>query len=127
MTNRPFKRAARVASEVYHVIANVLYNELSDPRLRGLQITGATMTDDLQIVKLYYYLGGDEKVRASCLKGLKKANGYLRKALSDKLNLRVTPEIRYYFDENIEKAERLDKLLDNLKDSGEMGVSEETD
>lgn len=114
MTTSSYKRASRVAGEVYMIIAEVCRKELSDPRLERVQLTGADMTDDLQIVKVFYYVDGDEKEKARVLKGLESAKGYLRRAISERLKLRKTPEIRYYFDEAIEQGEKIDKLFDNI-------------
>lgn len=112
---KPFKRADRISSEIYHVIAETLYNELSDPRLAGVQITKASMTDDLQIMRVYYYLDGSADQRKRCLKGLNNVKGYLRRVISERLDLRLVPEINFFFDEGIEKAEKLDKLLNQIK------------
>lgn len=111
----PYKRSSRVASEVYHVLAEVCHNELSDPRLKGIQLTKAEMTDDLQIVKIYYYFEGTEQQRERSLKGLESAKGYIKRAISERLKLRIIPDIRYYFDDGIEKAEKLDRVLEDLR------------
>lgn len=118
----PYKRSARVAEELFHVIAEVCRNELSDPRLKYVQLTGAEMTDDLQLLKVFYYIEGSEQARKKTLEGLESAKGYMKRAVSTRLKLRVIPEIRFYFDEGIEEAEKIDKILDDLKANGELGT-----
>jgi ribosome-binding factor A len=112
----PYKRSTRVASEVYAVIAEVCRNELSDPRLRDVQLTGAEMTDDLQIVKVHYYVEGSEDQKKKALKGLESACGYIKRAISQRIQLRIVPDIRFYFDEGVEEGEKLDKILDDLNE-----------
>ena len=126
MSVRPYKRAVRVASELFHVISETLRCELTDPRLDGVQLTGSKLTDDLQIMKIYYYIDGSDEKRKKCLDGLHSAKGYLKRAISEQLSLRLIPEIQYHFDETIERAEKLDKLIDGLNikedpDSDQMG------
>lgn len=121
MQHLPYKRSARVATDAYQIIAEAVYQELNDPRLKNIQLTGSEMTDDLQILKIYYYIEGSEEARKKSLKGLMSAKGYLRKAISNKLGLRVVPDIRYYFDEGIEKAEKLDKIFEDLNNGDQAG------
>lgn len=115
MSALPYMRSARVSSEVYEILASVIHNELSDPRLKGIQLTSSEMTKDLKILKVYYYVEGGEAERRHARQGLNSAIGYLKRSLSEHLRLRVIPEIKFYFDDSIERAERLDTILDNLK------------
>lgn len=115
MAHSPYKRATRVAEEIYRVIAEVCYGELSDSRLSGIQLTDTDLTDDLRILKVYYYIDGSDEEKREALKGLESAKGYIKRAIATKLDLRLVPDILYYFDETIERAEKLDKILDGLK------------
>lgn len=125
MSEIPFKRAARVGSEVYHIIADVCQNQLADPRVRGIQLTGSEMTDDLQIIKIYYYIDGDKTRIKKCDKGLESAKGFMKRAIAKNLALRLIPEIFFYYDEGIQNAEKMDLLLRELKEKGTTGQEEE--
>ena len=118
MQNLPYRRADRVSGAVFEVVAEVCLYELSDPRLDGVQITAARMTDDLQITNVYYYISGDEDAKKGCLKGLMSAKGYIKRAIAKRLDLRIVPDIRYFFDAGIENSERMESLLKDL-DIGE--------
>lgn len=117
----PYKRAARVGGQVFEVVANVCHNELSDPRLKGVQITGVDMADNLKIASVFFYVEGGEEKRKKCTEGLASAKGYIKRSISQRLELRFIPEIRFCFDEAMENAERMDELLDELNRNGEMG------
>lgn len=110
-----------MAEEAFQVISEAYRNELSDPRLKGVQLTAAEMTADLQVLKIYYYVDGPDGDKKRAHTGLQSAKGYLKKVIADNLVLRFIPDIRFYFDEGIEKAERLDRILDSLKQGGGMG------
>lgn len=119
MPINPYKRSSRVASEVFHIVSEVCRNKLSDPRVRGVQLTGAEMTDDLQILKVYYYVDGPERDKKRALHGLESAKGYLKRAIAHSLDLRVIPDIRYYFDDGIERGEKMDRILEGLNKGDE--------
>ena len=107
----PYNREKRIASEVFELLSRVIHNELSDPRLSGIQLTDGEMTKDLKIFKLYYYVEGDEKRKEEARHGLESAVGYMKFCISRRLSLRFVPEIRCYFDKTIESAERIDGIL----------------
>ncbi len=121
MRKLPFKRSARIAGEIYQLIAEVCRNRLSDPRVQGIQITDVQMTDDLQIVKVYYYVDGISGIRKRAREGLEKASGVFKRVMAEQLDLRLVPELRFYFDETIEQGEKMDKILNDLRQNGQMG------
>jgi len=121
MRYMPYKRSSRLSGEIYQILAEACYSKLSDPRLKGIQLTKIDMTDDLQLVKVFYYLEGSEDDKKRCLKGLRSAKGFLKKCISGKLGLRVTPDIKFFYDEGLESAEKMDKILRDLKENGQMG------
>jgi len=124
MRHAGFKRSTRVANEIYHVLAEVCHYKLSDPRVKDVQLTHIELTDDLQLVKAYYYVEGSENDRKKCLKGLESARGFFKKNISDRLDLRVVPDIRFYFDEGMENVQKMDNLLKGLNGNGQTGEEE---
>lgn len=114
----PYKRSSRVAGEIYQVLIEACRNQLSDPRLQGVEMTVVEMTDDLQLVKLYYYIEGDAEKRKKALKGLHSAKGFFKKVISQNLNLRLVPDIKFFFDETFENADKIEKLLSSIKQGG---------
>lgn len=115
MKFQPYKRSERVSQEIYQIVLDVCRNELSDPRLKGVQLTSAVLTDDLQTLKVYYYIEGSSDGQKRVEKGLASAKGYFKRAIAERADLRLVPDILFFFDDGIEKAERLDTLLGNLK------------
>ena len=60
---------------------------------------------------------GDEKAQQDTLKGLKSAEGYIRRELARTLNMRNTPEIRFVLDQSIEYGVNMSKkIADVTKD-----------
>jgi ribosome-binding factor A len=69
---------------------------------------------DLKTCKAFISVLGDEEAKASTIKGLKNAEGYVRRELARTLNLRNTPEIRFILDESIEYGVKMSKMIDDV-------------
>ena len=106
-------------------IAVLLLQKSKDPRLRRVNVTTAKMTADLKrAVILYSLLGGNEE-KAAVQKALDRAAGFVRTAVGETLGLKYTPEIRFEFDRNLEYAQHMTELLNNL--SRDLGGAEDRD
>jgi len=107
-------RKDRLADEIRDILAlNLAAGQMSDPRLQSVAVTAVKLSGDLQVASVYFRDFKTEDWQAS-LAGLKSASGYLRKKLADALTVRRVPELRFYFDESIERAERVEKILAKL-------------
>ena len=81
---------------------------------------------DLKTCKAYISVLGDKEAKEATIKGLKNAEGYVRRQLAGNLNLRNTPEIRFILDESIEYGVAMSKLIDDVtKKDGSAGSEEE--
>jgi ribosome-binding factor A len=111
------KRAVRVAEQVREEIALALARDLSDPRLVHAIVTRVEMPDDLSLAKVMVRLGtgGDDRVaRDRVLAAFRAASGLLRKRLGKSLGLRRTPELRFIYDEGLDAADAVEKLLQEI-------------
>ena len=111
---RDYSRTDRVKSEIQRILATLLQREVKDPRLQGVTITECNVSKDLSVCKVYFdVLGADrEDPRVQeALAGFEKAKGFLRSSLGKQLRLRITPELRFYYDEVPEKASEIEALI----------------
>ena len=77
-----------------------------------MTITRVTVTGDLQQARVYFtVLSAEAGDVARTLAGLASASAFLRRHLAHELDLRVTPELRFCFDEDLAEARRVDALL----------------
>ncbi|MBN1283524.1 MAG: 30S ribosome-binding factor RbfA [Proteobacteria bacterium] len=112
-----FDRAERVADAIRKLVSEALIMEVSDPRVRGAQITRVRMTRDLRIARVYYHLSpSTEQRRATMARGFKSVAGFIRKRIGDEMSLKFTPEVEFYYDESVDLGERIDRLM-----AGERG------
>ena len=115
------ERPTRVAAQIKQEAARFVSRELADPRLEGLVVSGVWLSNDLRVAKLFFRLatiatGAEhEAQKQAAQKGLERASGRLRKAITSRLGLRVAPEFRFEYDEGQEKRDRIDQLLDEVQ------------
>lgn len=79
-------------------------------------ITDVEVSADLQVVKVYVSVFGDERGKDVAIAGLKSKAKYVRSVLGKRMKLRLTPEIRFIEDESFERGSRVIAILDRIKD-----------
>lgn len=90
--------------------------ELRDPRVRDVIVSDVRVTADLQIARVYVRLLNDQPSRhQSVVDVLNHAAGFLRRQLGRRLELRRAPELEFFWDETIDRALRMEELLDELR------------
>ncbi|KAK1419384.1 hypothetical protein QVD17_28551 [Tagetes erecta] len=78
-------------------------------------ISDVEVSSDLQVVKVYVSVFGDERGKEVALSGLKSKAKYVRGQLGKRMKLRLTPEIRFIEDESLERGSRVIAILDKIK------------
>lgn len=107
-------RGARIASKVQTLVAEILRDDFSDDDLlAGISLVGAVAHGGLQFVRLFYY-SRNENINA-VQKRLDEVTKTIRFELAARMNQKYVPDIRFEYDNTLETAERIDKLLDNLE------------
>ena len=114
-------RSERVQEALRQEISRIVQNELKDPRLGFLTITGVELTKDLRYAKVYFSVLGEKKNKLLALKGLNSAKGYIKNLVSDRVKLRFTPELDFRIDESLEHTREIYDILDKLKKEREDG------
>ena len=92
--------------------SRILIEELRDPRLGFITVTDVELSKDLSHAKVFISVLGEESVQAESIKVLEKAVGFFRTRISQTLNLRRTPELRFLLDTTEEQGARIDRILD---------------
>ena len=109
------ERINRINEEVKKVLSEIISNDIKDPRLPMLtSITSVETARDLKYADVYFSVLGGEKERADALAALKSASGFIRRELSRKVKLRVTPELRFVSDRSIENGVYMSSLINKI-------------
>ncbi len=110
-------RPERVGQEIQAAIGRILARgELRDPRIGFITITGVKVSPDLRVARVFYSMIGSEKERQETQKGLDAAKGYVRREVTSAVNLRVSPEIFFTFDESVGEGDKIDRLLREVRE-----------
>jgi ribosome-binding factor A len=112
------RRIERLGREISKGVAEILQQEISDPRLGFVSVVGSKVSPDLKHARVFVSVMGDDKKKKLTMKGLKHAAGYIRRGLADRLCIRECPEIVFSLDDSIDKAFRISKLLDEVSSGG---------
>lgn len=118
-------RIDRISSEMQRVISDVIREEIKDPRVPLMtSVLRVKATKDLKYAKVYISILGDEATKKGAILALKNSAGFIRHAVAERMNLRITPELTFLLDESIERGAYISSLIDEtLKaDNGEKNV-----
>ena len=110
----------RINGEVLKELSNIIRGEIKDPRINPMtSVVSVEVAPDLKTCKAYISVLGGEESQKDTIKGLKSAEGYIRRQLARNLNLRNTPEITFILDQSIEYGVNMSHLIDEVtkKDS----------
>ena len=111
------QRQLRVGEELRHLISNVLLRETFYDQIienNNITITEVNVSPDLKNAKVYIMpLGGENKFEV--LDSLKKANGRIKKLISNNINLRQIPKLQFRIDETFEYAKNIENILQKIK------------
>lgn len=103
----------RISEEVRHALDKII-REMNDPRITGTySVTRADVTRDLRYAKVYISVLETEKAD-EMIKALKKAAGFIRHELGSRVQLRYTPELLFYRDDNIAYGVHISEILKNV-------------
>ncbi len=110
------RRQARVNDLLREVLAEILQRDLKDPRLdlTLLSVTEVQVSPDLRSARVHVSVLGTDQQRRDAITALTRADGYIRRLLRSRLDLRTVPQLRFTSDDRIEQGRRLQDLLDDL-------------
>ena len=95
------RRAARLADMIVHELARITVEDIQDPRLQLITISGVRLNRDMSVAEvLYTHIHGQSE---DITQALSKAKGFLRSSLGQKLRLRFVPELRFVWDTFLEE------------------------
>lgn len=110
---RQSQRAQRVGDELQRELAQLLRDELKDPRVGRVTITGVEVSADLSHAKVFFTHLAGRAAAPEAEQALQHAAGFLRSALSHRLSLYSVPQLHFAYDDSIESGIELSQLIDD--------------
>ncbi len=107
------KKIKRLESDILRYLSDIIRNETNDELLKTLTITSVDLSTDLSYCKVYYtsLSNLDKKVLD---KEVNEASSFLRGKLSDVLDIRHTPILKFIYDESLDYEKRIEEIIDSL-------------
>lgn len=112
-------RQEKVAEAIRQEVSLIIHDELKDPRLGFVTVTKVEMSHDMSYAKIFFSVLGGEDEYEKTTEALESALGYIRKLVSERINLRFAPELSFREDRSGEYSVHIQKLLDEVKTEDE--------
>jgi len=107
-------RSQKVGDQIQRELSEIIHRELRDPRVGMITITGVDVSPDFSHAKVFFTTLSNDHIEEAKL-GLRRAAGFLRSQLARRVKLYTTPELRFEYDESVERGDRLSRLIDSTK------------
>lgn len=130
--SKDFSRTQRVSQQLQKELAMILQREVRDSRLGMVTISEVQVSRDLAYAKVFVtFLCVGEQTPESCLNALKEHEAHIRMMLGKRIRLRLTPEIRFTYDDTLVEGMRMSNLVsdavnEDKRKKGELDQDEET-
>ncbi|HEX6319195.1 MAG TPA: 30S ribosome-binding factor RbfA [Burkholderiales bacterium] len=108
-------RPQKLGDLIQRELSALVQRELRDPRVGMITLTGVDVSPDLSHAKVFFTTLRKEDLDEA-RQGLKRAAGFLRSQLAKRIKLYTTPELRFEYDESVERGDRLSRLIDSTKE-----------
>lgn len=112
-------RLKRIGDRIQQELSEMLIKEVSDPRLDGIFITDVNVDREFTYANIYVSAVEGKSRSDEILAGLHHATPYLRRMLAGKVELRVFPKLRFFWDPTPERADHIERLLSSIRNEGE--------
>ena len=113
-------RTDRLGAEIQKEISTLLHNGLKNPNVGLASISRVDVSSDLSYATVRVSVLGSKQEQMKSLNALQQSAGFIRSHLAKLIKLRKFPELHFVFDENLQHAARIDEILHNLKEKGEL-------
>jgi ribosome-binding factor A len=108
------RRVLKAAEAIREVVSMAILTDLRDPRIEGVTVTYVEVSPDMRQAKVHVSIMGSDAQQRLCLKGLQNSAGYLQSKISDRIDTRYTPRLRFELDEGVKKSLAISQMLHEL-------------
>ncbi len=122
------RRASRVSSLIKREVSQLLISGIKDDRVGGgmVSVTDVEVAGDLQHVKIFVSVYGDDEARQEAMEGLQSATSFVRREIGKRVRLRRTPTVLFLEDKGIERGSGVLSLINKLAiDREKKGIDAE--
>ena len=103
----------RVNGVMREVISTTIGGELQDPRIGFVTVTAVETSPDLRTAQVHVSVLGTDEEKDATMEALRAAHGVIQKAIATELRMKRTPSLTFVYDDSIERADRLTRMMDS--------------
>jgi ribosome-binding factor A len=118
----PNARMRRVNRAVKEVVSAHILEDLKDPRINFVTVTGVETSADLRSARVFVSVLGQEAERDDALAGLESASGFLQKLVGKELHMKRTPTLTFLHDDSIDTGMRINEILSEVAPAEDEGA-----
>jgi ribosome-binding factor A len=112
-------RLGRINEELMKEISHVINFELKNPDITGMiSVTRVNITPDLRYAKVYISILNTKNLKQT-LNGLKESSGFIRSRVANTVNLRITPQLVFEYDDSDVQGAKIDAILKQIHEQDE--------
>ena len=120
----PPLRMKRINDRMKEVLSIVLLTKIEDPRLMNVSVTEVRVDRELDYANIYVSSLDNDYSSEEIIEALNRASGYLKYEISEEIDLRIMPKLRFFWDPTPQKADRIDALLAQIRAENESREAE---
>ena len=114
-SKKPYKRSERMSDEIRSILGNIFIANIQIQDAGLLTVSKVEVTSDLRLAKVFISLLNSKKPSNEVIDYLKHRRKVIRYHLGNKLNAKFVPDLRFYYDDSLKKAEKIDTLLNKIR------------
>lgn len=118
-------RQEKLGEQIAVEVSDLLRTRVKDPRVGFATVTHVEVSGDYRHAKIFVSVMGSDEERATTMKVLKHATGFLRHELASRLTLRFMPEIVFKLDTSIEEGTRILELIHQVEQEEATAAGED--
>ena len=114
-SKKPYKRSERMSDEIRSILGGIFISEIQIQDSGLLTVSKVEVTSDLRLAKIFISLLSSKKTPEEVIDYLKHNRKVIRYHLGNKLNAKFVPDLRFYYDDSLKKAEKIGTLLNKIR------------
>ncbi len=108
-------RIDKITQTVKKELSDIIQNKLKDPRIPNLvSVVSVNVTGDMREATCYVSVFGTQEEKDKCMEALTAAQGFIRKELGTRLNIRYTPKVTFRIDDSMEHGAHMNELFKKI-------------
>ena len=118
-------RREKVSDQIVEEVSRLLLRDLRDPRIGFVTITGAWVSPDLRVVRVFVSVMGDARSKEDSIQALNSASGFIQRSLFKRLRLRNSPTLTFHLDDSLDRGARIEQVLSAIHEGADRAPEEE--